>query len=138
MNDFTPTFTSTPLLPPLPKFLADLLYPGQAEANKTQREIDEVEATQDAPQETEEPVRPMDFHSPLWMEGKEEIKKIVPYRPGYRPELSVHFIRDRSKDVPEAEEPKGLTSYTVGPIPETDIPEPKIPESELPRITVSI
>jgi len=139
MSAFTPTFTSTPLLPPLPKFLADLFYPGQAEANKTQREIDEIEATLDAQaQETEEPVRIMRMRSPLWMEGKEEIKKIVPYRPGYRPELSVHYIRDRSRDVPEAEEPKGHTSYTVGDIPFHDIPEPKIPKSELPRITVSL
>ena len=139
MNALTPTFTSTPLLPPLPRFLADLLYPGQAEANKTQREIDEVEAIQDIhAQETEEPVRSMDFHSPLWMEGKEEIKKIVPYRPGYRPELSVHYIRDKSRDVPEAEEPKGHTSYVVDEIPVHEFPEPKIPKSEMPRITVSI
>ena len=80
----------------------------------------------------------MDFHSPLWMEGKVEIKKIVPNRPGYRPELSVHYVRDRSRDVAEAEEPKGLTSYTVE-VPEPEIiPEPKIPKSELPRITVSL
>lgn len=140
MNAFTPIFTSTPLLPPLPRFLADLLYPGQAEANKTQREIDEVEAGQEPhAQEGEESVRTMRIHSPLWMEGKEEIKKVVPYRPGYRPELSVHYIRDKSRDVPEAEEPKGQLAYTVGQIPEHDIPEPDIPQSEMPRIgTVSI
>jgi len=139
VNALTPTFTSTPLLPPLPRFLADLLYPGLADANETQREIDELEATLDAhAQETEEPVRIMDMHSPLWMEGKAVMRKIVAYRPGYRPELSVHYIRDRSRDVPEAEKPKGLTSYTLGDIPEHEFPEPEIPASELPRITVSI
>jgi len=140
MSALTPTFTSTPLLPPLPRFLADLLYPGQAEANETQREIDELEATQDvhAREFGEEIIRPLRINSPLWMEGKDEVRKIVPYRPGYRPELSVRWVRDRSMDVPEAEEPKGLTSYTVE-VPEPEIiPEPKIPKSELPRITVSL
>lgn len=138
MSALTPTFTSTPLLPPLPRFLADLLFPGQAEVNETQREIDELEATQVASQEIEEPVRLLRINSPLWMEGKDEVKKIVPYRPGYRPELSVRYIHDKSRDVPEAKEPKGHTSYTVE-VPEFEIiPEPKIPESEMPRITVSL
>ena len=139
MSAFTPTFTSTPLLPPLPEFLVDLLYPGHVTASKTQREIDEIEATQDAPQETEESVRIMRISSPLWMEGKEEVKKIVAYRPGYRPELSVRYIRDKSRDVPEAKEPEGHISYTLSEIPEHEFSEPPIPKSEMPGIgTVSI
>ena len=136
MSVFTPTFTSNSLLPPLPEFLADLLYPGQVKANKTQRDIDELETELAAiSQETAEPgVQPITIKSPLSMEGKEELKKIVAHRPGYKPELSVRYIRDRSRDVPEAEEPKGHISYTVGPIPESEFPEPKIPESEMPRI----
>ncbi len=136
MNAFTPTFTSTPLLPPLPKFLADLLYPpDQVKASKTQQEVDELEATLDAhAQEIEEPVRALRIPSPLWMEGKEVVKKIVAYRPGYRPELSVRYIRDKSRDVPEAKEPEGHGSYVLSKIAERDIPEPEIPESEMPRI----
>ena len=136
MSAFTPTFTSTPLLPPLPRFLADLFYPGLAEANETQREIDEVEATQDvhAREFGEEIVRPLRIHSPTWMEGKAEISKIVPYRPGYRPELSVQYIRDKSRDVPEAKEPEGHISYVLNEIPEREISEPKIPKSEMPGI----
>jgi len=138
MNALTPTFTFNPL-PPLPKFVADLLYPGLAEANETQREIDELEASQKPhAQEGEEPVGILRIHSPLWMEGKETVEKIVPYRPGYRPELSVRYIRDRSRDVPEAEKPKGLTSYVLNQIPEHEFPEPEIPASEMPRITVSL
>ena len=136
MSVFTPTLTSNPLLPPLPEFLVDLLYPGQVEANKTQRDIDELETELAAiSQETAEPgVQPITIKSPSWMEGKEELKKIVAHRPGYRPELSVRYIRDKSRDVPEAEEPKGHVSYVLNEIPESEIPEPKIPESEMPRI----
>lgn len=141
MSAFTPTFTSNPLLPPLPEFLADLLYPKQVKANETQQDIDELETELAAiSQETAGPgVQPITIKSPLWMEGKEELKKIVTYRPGYRPELSVRYIRDKSRDVPEAEEPKGHTSYVLNEIPESEFPEPEIPESEMPRIgTVSI
>lgn len=135
MSVFTPTLTSNPLLPPLPEFLVDLLYPGQVKANKTQRDIDELEATLDADaQETEESIRIMRISSPLWMEGKEEVKKIVAYRPGYRPELSVRYIRAKSRDVPEAKEPEGHISYVLNEIPESEFPEPEIPESEMPRI----
>lgn len=139
MSAFTPTFTFTPLLPPLPEFLVDLLYPGQVKADKTQRDIDELEATLDAhAQETEEPVRIMRISSPLWMEGKEEVKKIVAYRPGYRPELSVRYIRDKSRDIPEAKKPEGPV-YVLNEIPEREISEPEIPKSEMPGIgTVSI
>ena len=136
MSVFTPTFTSTPLLPPLPKFLADLLYPpDQVKAGKTQRDIDELEATLDAhAQETEESVRIMRRLSPLWMEGKEELKKVVAYRPGYRPELSVRYIRDKSRDIPEAKKPEGHVSYVLSEIPEHEISEPEIPKSEMPGI----
>jgi len=103
--DLSPTFTPIPLLPPLPKFLADLLYPpDQVKADKTQGKIEELETNLAAiSQETAEPgVQPITIRSPLWMEGKDEVKKIVAHRPGYRPELTVRYVRDKSRDIPEA------------------------------------
>ena len=37
MNDLTPTFTSNPLLPPLPKFLAELLSPAEEQTGQKPR-----------------------------------------------------------------------------------------------------
>jgi len=140
MSALTPTFTFTPLLAPLPESLAELLYPGQVKANKTQRDIDELETELAAiSQETVEPgVQPITIKSPLYMEGKEEVKKVVAYRPGYRPELSVRYIRDKSRDIPEAKKPEGHVSYVLNEILEHEVPEPKVPKSQMPRISVHL